>query len=188
MRIVRFQTGGHVHLGNEHGDGRVTRIAVMCEDVTQRHDEDERQRLLMLRLFSLFDLTLPDEKGWSKGWTQKGVLPIFFMMNTTGTTGSMKLQNSHSGNKDGYVFIETTGRAVINSGSGVDSGGGNMVDVNLAGNTLFDEPTGMLYYRNISMDGELTASSNMSTNTPYYIQEAAIQRVTEYPPPGKPPQ
>ena len=24
MRIVRFQTGGHVHLGNEHGDGRVT--------------------------------------------------------------------------------------------------------------------------------------------------------------------
>lgn len=30
--------------------GKVSRIALMCEDITQRHNDDERQRLLMLEL------------------------------------------------------------------------------------------------------------------------------------------
>jgi len=148
----------------------------------------ERQRLLLLRIFCLLDFPIPQtEQEWAKGWRIKGWVPAFSLINTTGTAGSMRLLNTPREPRNGYQYIESEGRGMVNTGSGLDNGSGAMIDCNLGGATLFDEKTGLLAWRTMVLDGQYTASAGMNANVPYYQQVAAIQRVDAFEPEGKSP-
>ena len=137
----------------------------------------ERQRLLLLRLLCLLDLPLPkDDKGWAM-WKEKGWLPEFVLMNTTGTTGAMRLRNQGAAEpRNGYLFVSTEGEATVSAGNDLDAGGTTLLNCTLGGNTLFDPQAGMLAYRDFVMEGQYTASAGVSANI-YYQQSATIQRI-----------
>ena len=94
----------------------------------------ERERLLLVRIFCMFDQPFPkSEEAYQAGWPAKGWLPIFSLINTTGTSGSMKLDYSVFEPRNGYIFVETAGTGLISAGAGVDSGGDSLVNASVAG-------------------------------------------------------
>jgi hypothetical protein len=132
----------------------------------------ERQRLVLLRLFCLFNLQMPKTTTeWEEGWKHKGWKPEFTMIYTTGTYGSMDLLYAHKGEKDGNPIIEVSGKGMISTGEGSAT-----MDCNYYGNVIFDEK-GLIYYRNYYLDGQYTSSAGRLSNSLPLIQQAAIQRI-----------
>ena len=141
----------------------------------------EQQRLLLLKLFDLLDMPLPEtEKEWNKGWKSKGWIPQFLLLSVNGTAGSMKVSHVAKEPRNGYLFIETEGHASVNTNSGVDTNSAAMVDCIMGGSTLLDEKTGLVFYRNMVVNGMFTASVGINSNKPFYEQSAAIQQVEAF--------
>lgn len=144
----------------------------------------ERQRLVLLRLMSLLDLPLPkNDKDWQAGWKEKGWIPAFVLINTTGTTGAMRMTHKGGEPRNGYQFVATEGEATVSAGNDLDVGGTSLLACVLGGSTLFDSEAGMLAYRDYVMEGQYTASAGVS-GTVYYSQSATIQRVEALGPVG----
>ena len=156
-------------------------------DGTERADSRqgfivERERLLLVRIFCMLDQPFPkSEEAYQEGWPAKGWLPIFALINTTGTSGSMQLTYTNLEPRNGYVFVETAGTGLISAGAGVDSGGDSLVNASVAGSTLFDPTAGNIAYRNFVMEAYYLSGNS---STPYYQQSAAIQRIAAFGTPG----
>lgn len=156
-------------------------------DGTERADSRqgfivERERLLLVRIFCMLDQPFPkSEEAYLEGWPGKGWLPIFSLINTTGTSGSMAVTYTNQEPRNGYTFIETAGTGLISAGAGVDSGGDSLVNATVAGSTLFDPVAGNIAYRNFVMEAYYLSGNS---STPYYMQSAAIQRIAAFGAPG----
>ncbi|MDO9280735.1 MAG: hypothetical protein Q7U06_02435 [Pseudomonadota bacterium] len=146
----------------------------------------EQQRMLLQRAFCAFDLPLTtDEKDWVRGWPQKGGSALMQLLTISGTAGASDIKHSHIGERDGLTVIQTTAKATLSAGSAIDADAGSrLVDVRLAGETLFDIASGMLIWRDFTMDGRLMVSAQQAGNGAEYFQVGAIQWVAEFPPPG----
>jgi len=141
----------------------------------------EQQRLLLLRMFCLLNSPLPKtEKEWTKGWKDKGWHPEFMLLSVSGTSGAMGVSYAVKEPRNGYLFIETEGHGAVNSNSSVDANSAALIDCNMGGATLLDEQSGMIYFRNLVVDGVLTASAGLNSNRPFYQQNSAIQRVETF--------
>jgi hypothetical protein len=147
----------------------------------------ENQRVLMQRLFCAFDLPITtDDKDWVRGWVQKGDVGIMQLQTISGTAGAVNMKHVHDGERNGLTVIETTARATLSAGAAVDAASGaRLVDVRMAGETLFDASTGMLEWRDFSVDGQLTVSAQQAGGGAEFFQSLAIQRVDEFPAPGE---
>lgn len=156
-------------------------------DGTERADSRqgfivERERLLLVRIFCMLDQPFPkSEEAFQAGWPGKGWLPIFALINTTGTSGSMQVTYTNLEPRNGYLFVETAGTGLISAGAGVDSGGDSLVNASVAGSTLFDPVAGNIAYRNFVMEAYYLSGNS---STPYYLQSAAIQRIAAFGAPG----
>ncbi len=147
----------------------------------------EQQRTLLQRVFCMFDLPLTtDQKDWVRGWSQKGDSAIMKLLTITGTAGAVDMKHTHKGERDGLTVIETVAKGTLSAGSAVDAtSGGRLVDVRVAGETLFDTTKGMLVWRDFSMDGQLMVSAQEASSAAEYYQVAALQWVPEFPAPGE---
>ncbi|MDP2312168.1 MAG: hypothetical protein Q8P41_04630 [Pseudomonadota bacterium] len=147
----------------------------------------EQQRILLQRIFCVFDLPLTtDEKDWVRGWSQKGGSAMMQLQTISGTAGASDIKHVHKGERDGLTVIETTAKGTLSAGSAVDAeSGGRLVDVRLAGETLFDTEKGMVIWRDFSMDGQLMVSAQEAGSAAEYFQVAALQWVPEFPAPGE---
>ena len=54
----------------------------------------------------------------------------------------------------------------------------------MAGETLFDASSGMIAWRDFTLDGQLMVSAQEAGSSAEFFQTAAIQRVQEFPAPG----
>jgi hypothetical protein len=146
----------------------------------------ESQRVLLQRLFCFFDLPLTtDAKDWVRGWKQKGDSQLMQLQTTYGTAGATDMKHEHAGERYGLTVIATTGHATLSSGAALDAeNGSRLVDVRLAGETLFDPGPGTFVWRDFQLDGRLTVSAQEAGSGAEYFQTGAIERVEEFPAPG----
>ncbi|MFN7144306.1 MAG: hypothetical protein ACK4YP_11055 [Myxococcota bacterium] len=149
----------------------------------------EQQRTLLQRVFAGFDLPLTtDEKDWVRGWSQKGSSALMQLQTIGGTAGAFDMKHTQKGTQDGLLLIETTAKATLSAGAAVDaSSGSRLVDVRLAGETLFDADRGMMAWRDFTIDGRLMVSAQEAGNGAEYFQMGAIQWVDTFPEPGEVP-
>lgn len=171
-------------------DGRLKYFDAKAKKVQSTHREGynlEQQRILLQRVFSPFDLPLTtDEKDWTRGWLQKTPSALMVLQTISGTVGAVEMKHKHIDDQDGMPVIETTARATLSAGAAVDAGsGGRQIDVKMAGQTIFDTTRGMMMWRDFSIDGRLTVSSQLAGDSREYSQVGAIQWVPEFPAPGE---
>jgi hypothetical protein len=147
----------------------------------------EQQRTLLQRVFCAFDLPLTtDDKDWIRGWSQKGGSALMQLQTITGTAGASDIKHVHAGERDGLTVIQTTAKGTLSAGSAIDADAGSrLVDVRLAGETLFDIASGMMMWRDFTMDGRLMVSAQQAGNGAEYFQVGALQWVPEFPAPGE---
>ena len=172
-------------------DGRLRTLDVKGGMVQTTHREGtilDAQRALLQRLFCVFDMPLTtDEKDWVRGWTQKASA-IMQLQTSSGTAGAADIRHTHNGERYGLAVIETSGRGTLTKGNEVDaSGSGRLVDVRMAGETLFDTQKGMFIWRDYELDGRLTVSQQEAGSGVELYQIGAIQWIPEYPVPGEAP-
>jgi len=152
-------------------------------------DIQEDQRILLMRAFSLFDFPLatnPDD--WKRGWEQKGASPIWNLITQRGTVGAGSFTHKPIGESDGLYSINTDGRAVVSSGDALDaSSGGRPVDIRVIGSTQIDVSRGLMAWRDLTIEGRLTASSSEAGSDVEFGQVSAIQLVDAFPPDGAAP-
>jgi hypothetical protein len=171
-------------------DGRLRTFDILAGKERSNKREGyiiEQQRTLLQRVFCAFDLPLTtDEKDWVRGWPQKNGSALMQLQTLSGTSGASEITHTHKGERDGLTVIETTARGTLSAGSAVDSSAtGRLVDVRIAGESLFDTEKGMLIWRDFTMDGHLTVSAQEAGNSAEYFQVAAMQWVPEFPSPGE---
>lgn len=147
----------------------------------------ERQRLLLLRVFCLLDLPLAkNDKEWESGWKERGWLPAFVLINTTGTVGAMRMNHQPGPPRNGYSYISSEGTATVTAGNDIDANNAALLNCTFGGNTLYDASAGMLVYRDFVMEGQYTASAQINAPATYQ-QSATIQRINAPGAVGSPP-
>ena len=173
-------------------DGRVKTFDLKAAKEQSNRREGfvmEQQRVLLQRAFAAFDLPLTtDAKDWIRGWDQKTSSALMQLQTIGGTAGAFEIKHKHTGERDGLTVIESTGRATLSAGAAVDaSTGGRLVDVRVAGESLFDSARGMLMWRDYTIDGRLTVSAQEAGRGQELFQMGAIQWVDTFPAPGEAP-
>ncbi|MDP2308716.1 MAG: hypothetical protein Q8P18_22030 [Pseudomonadota bacterium] len=171
-------------------DGRLRTFDTMAGKERSNKREGyiiEQERMLLQRAFSAFDLPLTtDDKDWVRGWQQKGGSALMQLLTISGTAGASEIKHTHVGERDGLTVIQTTAKGTLSAGSALDAdAGGRLVDVRLAGETLFDVASGMMIWRDFTMDGRLMVSAQGAGTGAEYFQVGAIQWVPEFPAPGE---
>lgn len=171
-------------------DGRLRAFDILSgKDRSNRREGYiiEAQRTLLQRVFCGFDLPLTtDDKDWIRGWSQKGGSAIMQLQTISGTAGASDIKHTHIGERDGLTVIQTTAKGTLSAGAAIDAtSGSRMVDVRLAGESLFDVASGMMIWRDFTLDGRLMVSSQGAGSGAEYYQVAAIQWVDAFPPPGE---
>lgn len=172
-------------------DGRLKSLDMKAGRAQKNHREGlilDAQRALLQRYFCVFDLPITtDEKDWIRGWTQKASA-VMQLQTSSGTSGAADIKHSHMGERYGLAVIETTGRGTLSKGSEVDtSGSGRLIDVRMAGETLFDTQRGMFIWRDYILDGRLVVSQQEAGSGAELYQVTALQWMPEYPMPGEAP-
>lgn len=147
----------------------------------------ESQRMVLQRMFSIFDLPLSTkDEDWIRGWKQKESA-LMQLQVISGTVGASVIDHKRTADEWGFVAIETSGRGTLSPGGAVDSSGTKLIDVRVGGEALFDPTNGQLVYRDVALDGRLTASSHETGRDAEVFQAGAVQRVAAFGPDGEPP-
>ncbi len=148
----------------------------------------EAQRALAQRLFCLFDRSLPaDGNAWKKGWKVSGNNEVMKLQTVTGTSGASEVRRTQGKETWGLLSVTDEGRGTLSPGGAVDSAGTRLIDVRLAGVSLLDPSTGSLVWREVSLDGRLTTSSQSTGSDVEYYQTSSIQRIERPGAPGEVP-
>lgn len=152
-------------------------------------DMHEDQRIYLLRAFSLLDFPLAtDPDAWKRGWEQKGGSPIWNLITQQGTVGAGSLLHKPLGESDGLYSINTEGRAVVSSGEALDAAsGGRPVDLRAVGTAQVDVAKGLLAWRDLTIEGRVTASNAEAGSDVEFGQVSAIQLVDAFQPDGAAP-
>lgn len=171
-------------------DGRLSEFDLTGLDGSSARENYiiECQRTLLQRAFCIFDFPLaskPDE--WVRGWRSKALGAVLQLQVTKGTVGSAEVDTRHVGEEFGFLQLETSGRATLAPGESFDAGSTQMIDVKIGGKTLFDATSGVIAYRDVTLDGRLTASSVETGSDVSYFQISAVQRIDALGAPGESP-
>jgi hypothetical protein len=81
------------------------------------------------------------------------------------------------------MAVVDEGKATLSPGGAIDSAGTRLIDVTISGESLLDPAEGTLAYRNIALDGRLTASSQSTGSDAEFYFVSGMQRI---PAPGTP--
>lgn len=165
-------------------DGHLSKFDLKGREGTNQRESEiiEYQRLLLYRLFCLFELPIPEEeKDWTKGWKQKGSPAIFQLMTTKGTAGSSRISHSVSGQDGDDFVIKSEGRAMVSPGSYVEVSSDFIIDVTYGGDASVD-PAGVLVFRNMVLDGRLSGVASGVGSGEYYAQQGRLQLVEAFTP------
>ncbi len=137
------------------------------------------QRILMRRVFALFDLPLPTKgEDWVRGWISKQAGEIWQLQTGTGTSGAAEAAFKQQEGPFGTVDVFMSGRATLAPGAAVDSSGAAFVDVRAESHAWFDPGPGLLVFRDLFFEGRRTASSVQVGADVDVLHIAAIQRLT----------
>ena len=148
----------------------------------------EAQRALAQRLFCLFDLSVPaDGNAWKKGWKVAGNNEVMKLQTITGTSGASEVRRSQGKETWGLLSVTDEGRGTLSPGGAVDSAGTRLIDVRLAGMSLLDPVAGSLVWREVTLDGRLTTSSQSTGTDVEFFQASSIQRIERPGAPGEVP-
>jgi hypothetical protein len=132
----------------------------------------------MQRVFCAFDFPLPAKTDdWIRGWKSRDDNSVLQFPLTSGTIGASEIHNKHVGEKWGFVAVDSEGKATLTPGAAVDQGSTQLVDVAVVGEALFEPASGLLVYRDFTMDGRLSASSIDTGPDAYYYQVLGLQRI-----------
>lgn len=172
-------------------DGRVRDFDVegLARTDTRSALINDQIRTLLSRSFSLFDLELPPEgDDWKRGWEVKAVTPVLQLQTASGTLGSALVKYTSKGELEGLHEIVYGGKATVSPGAAIDAGTGSLTfDTRIAGSVLWDMSVNLPAYRDVTVEGYRTASSDETGGGAEYAMVAALQRVDAFNPDGTPP-
>lgn len=154
-------------------DGRITNLDLEGVDIDMARYADvaEGQRQLMRRVFATLDLATP-KGGEAKGsWRHKGSPLAIGLMTAYGAAGGARLVNEVVKEQGDDVWIDTSGEAVVDTPELQASL--KKVSLMIAGKARFDTERGTLAYRQLTINGQLTASSMGSVTEPQYFDQAS---------------
>lgn len=161
-------------------DGRV--LTVDLEGVDKRDERmariHEDQRQLLRRALTPLDLGLPKKGDPKSGtWKQKGTPLLFQLMTAYGTAGGSVMKHTLEATEGDQAIISSAGRGNVATGLDIELGAGQTVNMLGFGSARFDMATGQLAWRQLSVTGELTASSVSLGDPTVYALGAWIGRI-----------